>query len=222
MKRNSLLFSMALGLAGAVLIVFSALLHLTAQNSLGHALAEAPITSANDIAINTAFADVTQNPADEALPDTRPGPDTGITSQQDRGYAANFTQQIDRVPSILSNPPSVFAGIDAGMPGIAAEPLSTAAPPLPSSTPFVVSLDLNQVWGLVGPGSTVTITVDGAQVGAAVADGIGFFWTTLYDDWGDQVDLEGGEALDIYENGILVAATTLRSISGNRRAIAWA
>ncbi|MBN2391292.1 MAG: DUF11 domain-containing protein [Anaerolineae bacterium] len=225
MKRKSFLFSMALGLAGTLLIVFSVLLHPAAQKSLGHPLVEAPITSANDGALNAVLVDVTHDPADEAVPDTRPEPitgiapqylpaaSTGIRPQQDRDYAGKFAQQTDHAPSTLGTPLSVLAGIDAGMPGIAAEPAFIAAPPLPSDTPFVVSLDRNQVWGLVGPGSTVTVTVDGVQVGAAVADGIGFFWTTLYDDWGDQVDLVGGEALAIYENSILVAATTLRTIT---------
>ncbi|HET92251.1 MAG TPA: hypothetical protein ENN99_16155, partial [Chloroflexi bacterium] len=88
------------------------------------------------------------------------------------------------------------------------------APPLSGSADFVVGLASDRVWGLVDPGATVTVTVDGIQMGAARADGVGFFWTTLYDGDGNRPGLSGGEVVAIYADGVPVAGTTLRAISG--------
>ncbi len=89
------------------------------------------------------------------------------------------------------------------------------APPLAGDNAnFVVSMGSDRAWGLVDPGATVTVTVDGVQMGAAHADGVGFFWTTLYDGNGDRPALSGGELVAIYADGVQVASTTLRAISG--------
>lgn len=62
-------------------------------------------------------------------------------------------------------------------------------PPLPGSADLAICMASDRVWGIVGAGETVTVTVGVTQTGAALADGIGFFWTTLYDGSGDQPDL---------------------------------
>ena len=87
-------------------------------------------------------------------------------------------------------------------------------PPLPGSTDLAICMTSDRVWGIVGVGETATVTVDGAQMGAALADGNGFFWTTLYDGNGDRPNLSGGETVAIYSEGAQEASVTLRSISG--------
>jgi len=72
----------------------------------------------------------------------------------------------------------------------------------------------DRVWGVVGPGETVTVTVNGEQMGAARADGNGFFWTTLFDSSGDRPNLSGGETVAIYHDGIQVSSVGLLTISG--------
>ncbi len=228
MNRKPLLFSVAVGLSCALLIILSILLQPTSQKSAAQTLDNPrPLVEAALETSGTALE--SEKPPDSALP--------GSTSDAEPSIATNLPPQTWVRPADLSPHLSEHDTAKAPPPParILAEPQSLTlasaptantgggsatvneltAPPLPSSTPFVVSLNLNQVWGLVGAGSTVTVAVDGAHVGAAVADGIGFFWTTLYDDWGDHIDFAGGESLAIYENGILVAATTLRTITGD-------
>lgn len=88
------------------------------------------------------------------------------------------------------------------------------SPPLAGDANFVVSKDSDRVWGFVGAGELVTVTVGGVQMGAARADGNGFFWTTLYAADGQRPNLSGGEAIAIYAEGTQVAGVTLRAITG--------
>jgi uncharacterized repeat protein (TIGR01451 family) len=90
-----------------------------------------------------------------------------------------------------------------------------ANPPMPGDSDFVVGMTQDRVWGVVSPGATVTVTVNGTPMGAALADGVGFFWTTLYDANGDRPDLGGGDVVAIYEDGMLRDSLTLRAITGS-------
>jgi uncharacterized repeat protein (TIGR01451 family) len=108
----------------------------------------------------------------------------------------------------------------AGLAQSGGMPFSTAAnvvlaPPLPEAADLAVCQSSKRVWGLAGPGETVTVTVDGTQMGAALADGNGFFWTTLYDGNGDRPGLSGGETVAIYHDGVLLDSTNLRTIAGS-------
>ncbi|MDF1512550.1 MAG: hypothetical protein P1S60_01950, partial [Anaerolineae bacterium] len=87
------------------------------------------------------------------------------------------------------------------------------SPPVPGGANLVVSMDSDRVWGVLGTGQTVTVTVDGTQMGAAVADNNGFFWTTLYNTAGEKPDLDGGEVVQVYRDGSLQASTTLRVVT---------
>ena len=86
------------------------------------------------------------------------------------------------------------------------------APPLVADLDVAISVDSNRVWGLVDPGATVTVTVDGVQMGAARADDVGFFWTTLYDGDGNRPGLSGGAMVRVYAEGELLASATLRNV----------
>jgi uncharacterized repeat protein (TIGR01451 family) len=88
-------------------------------------------------------------------------------------------------------------------------------PPLPSgSEDLVICLESQRVWGIVSAGETVTVTVNGTQMGADQADENGFFWTTLYDSDGNLPNLAAGDQVDIYSNGALLASADLRDITG--------
>ena len=106
----------------------------------------------------------------------------------------------------------LYAALPAGPPS-AASPLT---PPLPGDSDFKICMTTDRVWGVVGPGETATVDVNGGQRGAAVADDIGFFWTTLYinDGYGSRVDLQGGDRVEIFHQGMGGADITLRSIDG--------
>ena len=86
---------------------------------------------------------------------------------------------------------------------------------MPGSNDFVVDLDSERVWGVVTPGETVTATVNGIQMGAAVADGVGFFWTTLYDSSGDRPGLGIDDVVAIYADGSPQASVTIPGIDGS-------
>lgn len=88
-------------------------------------------------------------------------------------------------------------------------------PPLPGDSDFVIGMTWDRVWGVSTPGTTITITVNGTQMGAALADGAGFFWTTLYNANGNRPTLDNGDIVAIYEGGVLADSVTLRSITGN-------
>ena len=99
--------------------------------------------------------------------------------------------------------------------GHIADVLSPSSPPIPGGESLVVSMDSDRVWGITGAGETVTVTVDGVQMGAALADNNGFFWTTLYNGSGHKPDLDGGETIAIYHDGSLLASTTLRAVTAS-------
>ena len=61
---------------------------------------------------------------------------------------------------------------------------------------------------------TVTVTVNGEQMGADQADHIGYFWTTLYDSTGNRPGLTSGDQVVLYQDGTRLRSLTLRSISG--------
>ncbi|MCP4543630.1 MAG: DUF11 domain-containing protein, partial [Chloroflexi bacterium] len=81
---------------------------------------------------------------------------------------------------------------------------------------FAVDLVRETIWGLVNQGDTVTVTrtAGGWSYGAAEADGVGFFWTPLYDNSGQPVGLHGGDTVEIYVNGALATTMTPLTITG--------
>jgi len=92
-------------------------------------------------------------------------------------------------------------------------PGDAMAAPIPGAASFVVDLTSDRVWGLVSAGDTVTVTVNGTQVGASLADDVGFFWTTLFDASGDRVDVAPGDAVVVYAEGSVEATVTARAIA---------
>lgn len=89
-------------------------------------------------------------------------------------------------------------------------------PPMPFDGDFVIDMETDRVWGVQNPGDIVTVTVLGKQMGAAVADGVGFFWTTLYDpDTGSPPHLTVGDTVIIHVNGIQVKSVVLPTITAN-------
>jgi len=81
---------------------------------------------------------------------------------------------------------------------------------------FTVDLVNETVWGLVNPGDVVTVTrtVGGAAYGAAEADGVGFFWTPLWQSNGQPADVVGGDTIEVYVNGALAVTLNPADISG--------
>jgi uncharacterized repeat protein (TIGR01451 family) len=81
---------------------------------------------------------------------------------------------------------------------------------------LVVDLGYDAVWGTVSAGDTVTVerTAGGAAFGAAEANGVGFFWTSIWNWNGEPVDLVGWDTLVVYVNGTLEASVTPGAISG--------
>ena len=72
------------------------------------------------------------------------------------------------------------------------------------------------VWGILSPGDLVTVTrtAGGAAYGAAEADGVGFFWTPLWQSNGQPADAVGGNTVAIYVNGAISATITPYAITG--------
>jgi hypothetical protein len=87
-------------------------------------------------------------------------------------------------------------------------------PPMPRDDNIVIQKDEKLIWGVVNPGDTVTVTVEGSQMGAAVADDVGFFWTTLYDSNGDLPAMGTGDTVVVYANGVEQANVDLPAIQG--------
>ena len=97
--------------------------------------------------------------------------------------------------------------------GVGSRDAVLLTPPLPGSVDLALCMTSDRVWGIVGAGETATVTVGGAQMGAALADGNGFFWTTLYDGNGDRPNLGDGTQVRIY-TPTQIANLTLRSVTG--------
>lgn len=83
------------------------------------------------------------------------------------------------------------------------------------SPDFTVDLVEDAIWGLVEPGGVVTVerATDGAY-GAAEADGIGFFWTPLWQSNGQPADVAGGDTIRISVDGTLEATVPVVAITG--------
>lgn len=88
-----------------------------------------------------------------------------------------------------------------------------AAPPVPGNGDTVLSLGSKRVWGVVGAGETITVTVNGTQMGASRADAVGFFWTPLYVPEGTRPALVAGDVVTIYVEGSPRHEVTLRAVS---------
>ena len=82
---------------------------------------------------------------------------------------------------------------------------------------FTVDLVYERLYGRLNPGDVITVTrsSDGAY-GAAQADGVGFFWTSLFagDGAGQPVDIVGGDSLEVYVNGSLEVILSPQEVSG--------
>ncbi len=121
-----------------------------------------------------------------------------------------------RRPSTGSWATSVAPPVAPAVDGISARspkaPLLT--PPMPGTADLAIGITTDRVWGVVGPGETVTVAVNGVQMGAARADDIGFFWTTLYDTAGNRPRLGAGDTVTIYRDGIEETGLMLRAITG--------
>ncbi len=104
-------------------------------------------------------------------------------------------------------------GAPAFATGNLAQAQQLLAPPMPGED-LAVCMTTDRVWGVLGARQTVTVEVDAQQMGASLADDVGFFWTTLFDANGDRPHLIGGEEVAIYHDGVQAASMTLRSISG--------
>ena len=72
-----------------------------------------------------------------------------------------------------------------------------------STSGFVVDQTYDAVWGNVSPRATVTVA-RGAAYGHAQANGVGFFWTPLWQSNGEPADITGTDTLAVYVNGNLV------------------
>jgi hypothetical protein len=90
-----------------------------------------------------------------------------------------------------------------------------AAGPQQVNPGFTVDLVYDAVWGLVEPGDAIVVSrpSDGAY-GAAEADGVGFFWTPLWQGNGQPADVVGGGAIEVYVNGALAASLNPRNVTG--------
>lgn len=113
--------------------------------------------------------------------------------------------------------PPVSAAISPRPGSLAAERGLSAllTPPLPGAADAALCLTTQRAWGVGPAGGTLTVTVDGAQMGAALADGSGFYWTTLLNAAGDRPDLAAGSEVAVYADGApLIPATPLRAIAG--------
>ncbi|MBN1246446.1 MAG: hypothetical protein JXC32_02255 [Anaerolineae bacterium] len=80
---------------------------------------------------------------------------------------------------------------------------------------ITVDLVYDAIWGVVAPGSTVTMvrSVDGAY-GAAEADGMGFFWTPLWRPSGRPAAVAGSGTLQVYVDGELEAGIPIVDVAG--------
>ena len=82
-----------------------------------------------------------------------------------------------------------------------------------STSGFVVDQTYDAIWGNVSPGATVTVA-RGTAYGAAQADGVGFFWTPLWQSNGRPADITGTDTIQVYVNGSLSATITVSGVTG--------
>ncbi len=194
MNRKDFRLSLAIGLGGALLIALSVLLPATAQ-TLGRPILEAPVSAVNNLT--------------QAVPSNSDV--TGVPTQPERQPTPAFKPQTASALAALS--PATASGAAVSLDAILGTSTVAAPPPMPGDSSYVIGMDSDRVWGMVMGGNTVTVTVDGVQMGAARADGNGFFWTTLYNLDGDRPYLDGGETVVIYNDGSVAVSTTLRTVA---------
>ena len=82
-----------------------------------------------------------------------------------------------------------------------------------STSGFVVDQTYDAIWGHVSPGATVTVA-RGTAYGAAQADGVGLFWTPLWQSNGQPADITGTDTIQVYVNGSLSATITVSGVTG--------
>ncbi|NLF01278.1 MAG: hypothetical protein GX601_09910, partial [Anaerolineales bacterium] len=87
---------------------------------------------------------------------------------------------------------------------------------------FVLDLAYNIMYGWVDAGDTVTLTrtSGGAAYGAAEADGVGFFWTPLWQPDGWPAEVAPGDTLEVFVNGALETALTPTSVEAHMDVLA--
>lgn len=154
-------------------------------------------------------------------------------STRQNGYSESLSRQSHR-SAVESNPGS------AGSPAERARELAAAgfgtfspvaglgnnrqqlpgqpvAPDAYAPAPAGVNVDMafNVVFGYLSAGDLVTVAASGGSAfGTAQADGAGFFFTPLWGADGRQVDLVGGETIDVYVSGAYLDSISLPSFSG--------
>ncbi len=195
MKRKHLLFPLILGSSSALLIVVAILLRPSTP-SLGHPLTETtlPVTA---VAIPSPLLHSnTDQPPESSFPPpthTRSFDSLVLTTSTETQNAVAMAHVEDHAPAAADR--ALPAGLD------------------PQSLPPGLTLDLTYgaVMGWLTPGDTITVTTTNGQ-GAAVADGVGFFWTALWHADGYPVGF--GSSATIFVNGANVANLTLPTITG--------
>jgi hypothetical protein len=86
-----------------------------------------------------------------------------------------------------------------------------------TSTASNVTLNLTPttIWGEVAPGAVVTATrLSDDAYGAAETDGVGFFWTPLWQSNGRPADIVDGDTIEIYVDGALATTISPHTITG--------
>lgn len=85
----------------------------------------------------------------------------------------------------------------------------------PQSLPPGMTVDLayNVVMGWVAPGELITVTTP-TGYGAAVADGVGFFWTPIWYEDGYAIEIVPGELVNIFVGGEMTFTVVPPHISG--------
>jgi len=184
-----LLWPLILGLALALGLLWALMPHATVEaQAVNPSLANAPRVS---------VPPPPQTREDLLLPRTIP--------------SHGWPELRDGSRTIRGAPMFALAG---GADGVRSHAAALLTPPLPGSTDLAICMTTDRVWGVVGVENAVTVTVNGTQMGAALSDGNGFFWTTLYDATGNPPDLQAGDQVRLYEDGVQIANATLRSING--------
>jgi hypothetical protein len=131
------------------------------------------------------------------------------------GMPGGRTAAADEGPLPRRPAPARENAMQAALLGMEAGYLAAAGPQQAINPGFTVDLTYDAVWGLVDPGDVVTVnrTADGAY-GAAEADGLGFFWTYLWQANGQPADIADGDTIEIYVNGSLEASIPVVEVTG--------